>query len=89
MYFVVKLILTYMCNCRELAWHDLAFYNADLYEGLRRMMLDAEEGKKDQEEFVATYCCYFEVCTRTYTYIIVKSMPYVCFSIIISAPSIA
>ena len=25
------------------------------------MMLDAEEGKKDQEEFVATYCCYFEV----------------------------
>jgi hypothetical protein len=46
---------------RELAWHDLAFYNADLYEGLRRMMLDAEEGKKDQEEFVATYCCYFEV----------------------------
>lgn len=48
---------------RELAWHDLAFYNADLYEGLRRMMLDAEEGKKDQDEFVATYCCYFEVCT--------------------------
>lgn len=48
--------------CRELAWHDLAFYNADLYEGLRRMMLDAEEGKKDQDEFVATYCCYFEVC---------------------------
>ena len=47
--------------CRELAWHDLAFYNADLYEGLRRMMLDAEEGKKDQEEFVSTYCCYFEV----------------------------
>ena len=25
------------------------------------MVLDAEEGKKDQEEFVATYCCYFEV----------------------------
>ena len=24
-------------------------------------MLDAEEGKKDQEEFVSTYCCYFEV----------------------------
>ena len=24
-------------------------------------MLDAEEGKKDQEEFVATYCCHFEV----------------------------
>ena len=54
-------ILIYMYINRELAWHDLAFYNADLYEGLRRMMLDAEEGKKDQEEFVATYCCYFEV----------------------------
>ena len=46
---------------RELAWHDLAFYNADLYEGLRRMMLDAEEGKKSKEEFLSAYCCYFEV----------------------------
>jgi len=45
---------------RELAWHDLAFYNADLYEGLRRMMLDAEEGKKSKEEFLSAYCCYFE-----------------------------
>ena len=49
-------------HCRELAWHDLAFYNADLYEGLRRMMLDAEEGKKSKEEFLSAYCCYFEVC---------------------------
>ena len=46
---------------RPLAWHDLAFYNADLYEGLRQMMLDAEQGKKDDDEFMATYCSYFEV----------------------------
>lgn len=45
---------------RPLAWHDLAFYNADLYEGLRQMMLDAEQGKKDDDEFMATYCSYFE-----------------------------
>ena len=45
---------------RDLAWHDLAFYNADLYEGLRRMMVDAQSGKS-KEEFQATYCCYFEV----------------------------
>ena len=24
-------------------------------------MLDAEEGKKDNDEFLATYCSYFEV----------------------------
>ena len=52
-------------HCRELAWHDLAFYNADLYEGLRRMMLDAEEGKKSKEEFLSAYCCYFEVCKHS------------------------
>jgi E3 ubiquitin-protein ligase EDD1 len=45
---------------RDLAWHDLAFYNADLFEGLRSMLLDAQEGKKSEEEFTATYCCYFE-----------------------------
>ena len=49
---------------RPLAWHDLAFYNADLYEGLRQMMLDAEQGKKDDDEFMATYCSYFEVRER-------------------------
>lgn len=48
--------------CRDVAWHDLAFYNADLYEGLRQMMLDAKKGEKSREEFMATYCCYFEVC---------------------------
>ncbi len=46
---------------RDVAWHDLAFYNADLYEGMRRMMVDMEVDKKDSEEFIATYGCYFEV----------------------------
>lgn len=46
---------------REIAWHDLAFHNADLYEGMRRMIVDTEQDKKDSEEFMATYCCYFEV----------------------------
>ena len=46
---------------RELTWHDLAFFNSDLYEGLRRMLLDAEEGIMSKEEFMAAYCCYFEV----------------------------
>ena len=46
---------------RPLAWHDLAFYNADLYEDLRQMMPDAEQGKKDDDEFMAMYCSYFKV----------------------------
>ena len=50
-----------VCVCRDLAWHDLAFYNADLYEGLRRMLLDAQENEKTEDEFMSTYCCYFEV----------------------------
>ena len=49
---------------RDLAWHDLAFYNVDLYEGMRRMMLDAQEGSKSREEFLSAYCCYFEVGTK-------------------------
>ena len=49
---------------RPLAWHDLAFYNADLYKDLRQMMLDAAQGKKDDDEFIATYCSYFEVRER-------------------------
>lgn len=48
------------CFVRDFAWHDLAFYNADLYDGLRRMMIDAKSGKT-KEEFHAIYCCYFEV----------------------------
>jgi E3 ubiquitin-protein ligase EDD1 len=44
---------------RDCAWHDLAFFNADLYEGLQQMMLDAKNAKSN-EEFQATYCCYFE-----------------------------
>ena len=49
---------------RELSWHDVAFYNADLYEGLRRMIRDVESEKNSVEDFKATYCCYFEVGCR-------------------------
>ena len=51
----------YVSPCRELAWHDLAFFNSNLYEGLRRMLLDAQEKRLSLEEFKSTYCCYFEV----------------------------
>ena len=47
--------------CREIAWHDLAFYNVDLFEGLRRLLIDAEEKKMSKEEFQSTYCLCFEV----------------------------
>ena len=39
----------------------MAFYNADLYEGLRRMIRDVESEKSSVEDFKATYCCFFEV----------------------------
>jgi E3 ubiquitin-protein ligase EDD1 len=45
---------------RELAWHDLAFFNSNLYEGFRRMLLDAQEKSLSPEDFKSTYCCYFE-----------------------------
>lgn len=45
---------------REIAWHDLAFYNVDLFEGLRRLLIDAEEKKMSKEEFQSTYCLCFE-----------------------------
>lgn len=58
------IFIMYFCTFRELGWHDLAFFNADLYEGLRRMMMDAKSDKTI-EEFQATYCCYFEVNMST------------------------
>ncbi len=64
--------LYFSCFYRVIAWHDLAFYNADLYEGMRRMMVDMEVDKKDSEEFIATYGCYFEVGTN-----IIMYLPYV------------
>ena len=62
-----------LCIHRDLAWHDLAFYNADLYEGLRRMLLDAQEGKKTKEEFMSTYCCYFEVLSKIHVHVYVRT----------------
>ncbi|KAL5252716.1 hypothetical protein ACHWQZ_G015469 [Mnemiopsis leidyi] len=44
---------------RRLCWADLAFYNSDLYEGLRAMLNDAKW--MTEEEFVEVYPCTFEV----------------------------
>ena len=42
-------------------WEDLAYFNADLFEGLGRMMLDAAHPSMTSERFQSTYCCHFEV----------------------------
>ena len=70
-FFFSTLLLVHSFICRDLAWHDLAFYNADLYEGLRRMLQDVQEEKKSEEDFTNTYCCYFEVYNELYSYNIV------------------
>ena len=57
----MPLYLFFTLVIRELSWHDVAFYNADLYEGLRRMIRDVESEKNSAEDFQATYCCFFEV----------------------------
>lgn len=46
---------------REVSWEDLAFFNADLFEGLSRMILDGTHPLMTSERFQATYCCHFEV----------------------------
>lgn len=46
---------------REVTWEDLAFFNADLFEGLSRMILDGAHPMMTSERFQATYCCHFEV----------------------------
>ncbi|XP_048584846.1 uncharacterized protein LOC5508594 isoform X2 [Nematostella vectensis] len=52
---VVKFLLS-----RDVTWEDLAFFNADLFEGLSRMMIDANHPLMTSETFQATYCCHFE-----------------------------
>ncbi|XP_015768582.1 PREDICTED: E3 ubiquitin-protein ligase UBR5-like [Acropora digitifera] len=52
---VVKFLLE-----REVTWEDLAFFNADLFEGLSRMILDGAHPMMTSERFQATYCCHFE-----------------------------
>ena len=46
---------------RDVTWEDLAFFNADLFEGLSRMVLDSHHPMMTSERFQATYCCHFEV----------------------------
>lgn len=40
---VIKVILG-----RPVSWHDLAFFDSDLYESLRQLILDAESTNKDE-----------------------------------------
>ncbi|XP_022781948.1 uncharacterized protein LOC111322968 [Stylophora pistillata] len=52
---VVKFLLE-----RDVTWEDLAFFNADLFEGLSSMILDTTHPLMTSERFQATYCCHFE-----------------------------
>ncbi|KAJ7390888.1 hypothetical protein OS493_020908 [Desmophyllum pertusum] len=52
---VVKYLLE-----RDVSWEDLAFFNADLFEGLSRMILDGTHPLMTSERFQSTYCCHFE-----------------------------
>ena len=55
---------------REVSWEDLAFFNADLFEGLSRMIIDGTHPLMTPECFQATYCCHFEVgaCLMCFLY---------------------
>ena len=67
--YVVKEIFYILSSCddcyfvvfRDVSWEDLAFFNADLFEGLSRMVLDSHHPMMTSERFQATYCCHFEV----------------------------
>ena len=55
------LLLLFSLLFRDVTWEDLAFFNADLFEGLSRMILDTTHPLMTSERFQATYCCHFEV----------------------------
>ena len=57
----ILLILLFSLLFRDVTWEDLAFFNADLFEGLSRMILDTTHPLMTSERFQATYCCHFEV----------------------------
>lgn len=59
MFFI--LLLFFALLFRDVTWEDLAFFNADLFEGLSRMILDTTHPLMTSERFQATYCCHFEV----------------------------
>lgn len=48
--------------CSDIVWQDLAFFNADLFDGLSRMIIDSVDPTLSEEAFQSTYCCHFEVC---------------------------
>ena len=55
------MLLLFSLLFRDVTWEDLAFFNADLFEGLSRMILDTTHPLMTSERFQATYCCHFEV----------------------------
>ena len=63
-YYNAKVVLSSNFSFREVTWEDLAFFNADLFEGLSRMILDGTHPLMTPERFQATYCCHFEVNTQ-------------------------
>ena len=58
---VIVLLLLFWLLFRDVSWEDLAFFNADLFEGLSRMILDGTHPLMTSERFQSTYCCHFEV----------------------------
>lgn len=57
-------VLKYMLS-RQISWHDVGFYNAELYEGLRRMLAHNEEVSMTDEEFKDIYGLTFQITMDT------------------------
>ncbi|KAI6660809.1 hypothetical protein LOD99_10206 [Oopsacas minuta] len=52
-------VLKYLLD-RQISWHDVGFYNADLYEGLRRMIVHCQEEEMTHEVFQSIYMLNFD-----------------------------
>ena len=53
-------VLKYILG-RQISWHDVGFYNADLYEGLRGMLVHCQEEDLTPETFQSIYMLNFDV----------------------------
>ena len=49
--------LCYLSDCVQVAWHDLAFFDPDMYESLRKLMVESE-GEGGAERLVAMGLTY-------------------------------
>ena len=52
-------VLKYILG-RQISWHDVGFFNAELYEGLRRMIVHCQEEEMTHETFHNIYMLHFE-----------------------------